>query len=65
MRGHGAHMWMCGGMVAVALIAVLVTGSAAFLLPALGCVLIMGVMMYMMMGMGGHDGHNCHRDNRK
>jgi hypothetical protein len=45
-------MWMCAGMVAVALIVVLVTGNAALALPAVGCVLMMGVMMYMMGGMG-------------
>jgi hypothetical protein len=57
MRGHGLHMWMCAGMVVVALVAVLVSGSAFFILPALGCVLMMGGMMWMMMdGMRGHGG---------
>jgi hypothetical protein len=55
MRGHGAHMWMCGGMVVVALVIVLATGSAFAFLPVLGCVLMMVVMMQMMGGMGGHD----------
>jgi hypothetical protein len=56
MRGHGAHMWMCGAMVLVALVVVLATGSAYVLLPVIGCVLMMGAMMYMMRGMGGRGG---------
>ena len=51
MFKHAAHMWMCGAMVAGALVIVAVTGSAAALLPAAGCVLMMGAMMWMM---GGH-----------
>lgn len=61
MRGHRAHMWMCGVMVAGALIIVALTGSAAALLPALGCVVMMVVMMKAMGAMGGsapHDGHH-------
>jgi hypothetical protein len=54
MRGHGMHMWMCGAMVLVALVFVLATGSGFFLLPVIGCMLMMGAMMFMMMrGMGG------------
>ena len=57
MRGHGFHMWMCGAMVVVALVAVLVSGSAFLILPALGCVLMMGGMMWLMMaGMPGQRG---------
>lgn len=58
MRGHGMHMWICGAMVLVALVVVLATGSAYYLLPAIGCVLMMGAMMWMMMaGMGAHRSH--------
>ena len=53
MRGHGKHMWMCGVMVLVALGFVVATGSAVFLVPVVGCVLMMGAMMWMMAGMGG------------
>lgn len=61
MRGHGAHMWMCGVMIVGALIAVALTGNGAVLLPALGCVLMMAVMMKAMGSMrgdGGRDGHD-------
>ena len=59
MRGHGAHMWMCGAMVVLALVIVLATGSAFAFLPVIGCVLMMAVMMLMMGGMGGHgDDHS-------
>jgi hypothetical protein len=61
MRGHGAHMWMCGAMVVGALIIVLATGNALAFLPVIGCVLMMVVMMQMMGGMGGH-GRGHHRD---
>ena len=54
MRGHGMHMWLCGAMIVAAVVTALATGTAAFLLPALGCVLMMGAMMWMMAGMGGH-----------
>ena len=55
MRGHGAHMWICGAMIAVALVVVAVTGNAFVLLPALGCLAMMGMMMWMMGSMmGGH-----------
>ena len=57
MRGHGMHMWMCGAMVLVALVVVLATGSAYFLLPVIGCVVMMGAMMLMMGGIGGRGGH--------
>lgn len=58
MRGHGTHIWMCVALVVVALALVLSTGSAAyFVLPLLGCMLMMGAMMWMMMGgMGGRGG---------
>jgi hypothetical protein len=56
MRGHGTLMWMCGAVVLVALVPVLATGSAFAFLPVIGCVLMMGAMMFMMGGMGGRGG---------
>lgn len=51
MRGHGAHIWICVAIVVVALALVLSTGSSGFfVLPLLGCMLMMGVMMWMVMG---------------
>ena len=50
MFKHVAHMWMCGAMVLAALVVVLFTGKAAALLPAIGCMLVMVVMMQMMGG---------------
>ena len=49
---------MCVALVVVALVLVLSTGSSGFfVLPLLGCMLMMGVMMWMMMGaMGGRGG---------
>ena len=52
MRGHVAHMWMCGAMVVAALAIVLFTGSTLAVLPVIGCVLMMVVMMQMMGGIG-------------
>jgi crotonobetainyl-CoA:carnitine CoA-transferase CaiB-like acyl-CoA transferase len=58
MRGHGTHIWMCVALVVVALVLVASTGSGTFfVLPLLGCMLMMGAMMWMMMGaMGGRGG---------
>ena len=42
-------------MVAVALIAVVATGNA-YVLPAVGCVLMRGARMWMMGGTGGRGG---------
>lgn len=64
MRGHGAHMWMCAVMVVVALVVVLATRSALYVLPALGCMLMMGVMMSMMMGGMGRDRGGSDRSDR-
>ena len=54
MRKHGVHMWMCAAMVLGALVAVAITGRAAVLVPAVGCVAMMVVMMQMMGGTGRH-----------
>jgi hypothetical protein len=51
-------MWMCGAMIALALVLLVVSGNPAALLPAIGCVLMMAAMMSMM---GGHDGDDPHQ----
>lgn len=53
MRGHGAHIWMCGAMVVAAVAIVLSTGSPLAFLPVIGCVLMMVVMMQLMGGVRG------------
>ena len=53
MRGHGAHMWMCGAVIVVALAFVLATGSAVYVLWPLACMVMMGGMMWLMMRGGG------------
>jgi hypothetical protein len=51
------HLLLCAGLI-VAGIALLAAGvKAAVLLPALGCVVMMGAMMVMMGRSGGGDGH--------
>ena len=54
-------MWMCGAMIAGAVVIVAVTGNPAAFLPVVGCVLMMVVMMQMMGGMGGNDDHGGRR----
>jgi hypothetical protein len=55
MRGHEAHVWMCGAMVLGALALVLFTGNAFALPPVIGSVLMIVVMTQMLGGMGGDD----------
>lgn len=56
MRGHGPMMWICAAMIAAALVLVILTDNAAYVLPAAGCVLMMGAMMWLMMGRPGSHG---------
>ena len=56
MLRHGGMMWMCGLMVAAALIVLAVSGNAGALLPAIGCMLMMVMMMSMMASHGGGSG---------
>lgn len=41
-------MWICVAMVVIALVVVAATGGTLYILPAVGCVLMMGAMMWMM-----------------
>jgi hypothetical protein len=50
-------MLACGGLVAVAIVLVAVGASPFVLILPLGCVLMMGMMVWMMVRAGGHGGH--------
>ena len=51
---HSTKMlWGCGAIVAAVLIVSVAAGSAAYLLFALPCVLMMGGMMWLMMRAAG------------
>ncbi len=58
-HGHGGHGWMmmlcCVPMLVIAIVLV-ATGvvNAGFLVSAVGCLVMMAVMMRMMGGMGDH-----------
>ena len=53
---HWHHMAICAGLVAVAIMLVAAgAGAFAFIAP-LGCVLMMGMMIWMMARAGGHGG---------
>ena len=45
-------MWGCMAIIALALILAAAGANAAILLPAVGCLAMMGAMMWMMGGMG-------------
>jgi hypothetical protein len=50
------HMLVCAGLVGVAIMLVAAgAGAFAFIAP-LGCVLMMGMMIWMMVRPGGHGG---------
>jgi hypothetical protein len=51
-----SHMWICGAFIGIAVVVVALGGSAWILIPALGCMAMMGAMMWMMMRMGSGNG---------
>lgn len=57
-------LWGCAALVALVLVVSLAAGSAGYLLFALPCVLMMGVMMWMMMGGSGHGSDRGDQDSR-
>ena len=55
MFKHVSLMWLCGAMVAFAVVVVVFTGKAFALLPAFACMAMM-VLMMRMMGRGSGQG---------
>ena len=62
MTKHASHMWICGAMIAFALVVLVVSGNPVVLIPAIGCVLMMGGMMFMMVRMAGGGGRSDGKD---
>ena len=50
------HMAICAGLVAVGIVLVAAGAEAFAFVPALGCMLMMGLMIWMMVRPGGHGG---------
>ena len=51
---HWHHIAICAGLATVAIILVSTGASAVAFIPALGCMLMMGMMIWMMVGVGRH-----------
>ena len=52
MKAHMSHFAICGVVLAIGIV-LAATGTVAALLPALGCVLMMALMMWGMVSMHG------------
>jgi hypothetical protein len=50
------HMAVCGLLIAAGIVLVATGASAVALIPAAGCALMMGVMIWMMVGAGRRGG---------
>jgi hypothetical protein len=50
------HMLACAGLLAVAILLVAAGAGAFAVIAPLGCVLMMGMMIWMMVRPGGHGG---------
>jgi hypothetical protein len=53
---HRNHMLICAGLALVLIVLVSAGASAFAFIPALGCALMMGMMVWMMVRPGGHGG---------
>ena len=59
MKGHLKHLAMCSPMLVIGVILIIGgAGALGVILPVLGCVLMMGMMMWMMVGMARHGGRD-------
>ena len=52
VKHHAMHLLMCAPMLLIAVVAIASGASVGFLVPAIACMLMMGVMM------GGGHGHS-------
>jgi hypothetical protein len=50
------HMLICAGLVIVGIVLITAGAQAFAFIPALGCALMMGMMIWMMVRPGGHGG---------
>jgi hypothetical protein len=50
------HMLICAGLVIVGIVLITAGAQAFAFIPALGCALMMGMMIWMMVRHGGHGG---------
>lgn len=62
MTKHATHTLMCGAMIAFAVVVLVVSGNPIVLIPAFGCLLMMGAMMFMMVRMTGGGGRSDGKD---
>jgi hypothetical protein len=53
---HWHHIAICAGLVAIAIVLITVGAEAVAFVPALGCALMMGLMIWMMVRPHGHGG---------
>jgi hypothetical protein len=54
---HWHHIAICAGLVGVGIVLVAAGAEAFVFIPALACMLMMGMMVWMMVRAGGHGGH--------
>ena len=50
------HMLACLGLITLGVVLIATGASALAFIPAIGCALMMGAMVWMMMRGGGHGG---------
>jgi hypothetical protein len=51
------HILACAALVGVAIVLITAGAGAFAFVPALGCMVMMGLMVWMMVRPGGHGGH--------